>query len=91
MFLIIWTEGTIFIVHFWGAIFFADPCLWSSINILTVTNAMYIVVVCCDAEVSWVAALSLQCVGRALRGKTDYGIMAFADKVVCVSVQFVHV
>lgn len=22
-----------------------------------------------------------QCVGRALRGKTDYGIMAFADKV----------
>ena len=22
-----------------------------------------------------------QCVGRALRGKTDYGIMIFADKV----------
>jgi DNA excision repair protein ERCC-2 len=22
-----------------------------------------------------------QCVGRALRGKTDYGIMVFADKV----------
>ena len=24
-----------------------------------------------------------QCVGRALRGKTDYGIMLFADKVSC--------
>lgn len=23
----------------------------------------------------------MQCVGRALRGKTDYGIMVFADKV----------
>lgn len=23
----------------------------------------------------------MQCVGRALRGKTDYGIMIFADKV----------
>lgn len=22
-----------------------------------------------------------QCVGRALRGKTDYGLMIFADKV----------
>ena len=22
-----------------------------------------------------------QCVGRAMRGKTDYGIMVFADKV----------
>jgi len=22
-----------------------------------------------------------QCVGRAIRGKTDYGIMVFADKV----------
>ena len=25
--------------------------------------------------------LLLQCVGRAMRGKTDYGIMVFADKV----------
>lgn len=24
-----------------------------------------------------------QCVGRAIRGKTDYGIMVFADKVSC--------
>ena len=24
---------------------------------------------------------SAQCVGRALRGKTDYGLMVFADKV----------
>jgi len=24
---------------------------------------------------------SAQCVGRALRGKTDYGVMIFADKV----------
>ena len=24
-----------------------------------------------------------QCVGRAIRGKTDYGIMIFADKVKC--------
>lgn len=24
-----------------------------------------------------------QCVGRALRGKTDYGLMIFADKVSC--------
>lgn len=24
-----------------------------------------------------------QCVGRAIRGKTDYGIMVFADKVNC--------
>lgn len=23
-----------------------------------------------------------QCVGRAIRGKTDYGIMIFADKVI---------
>lgn len=23
-----------------------------------------------------------QCVGRAIRGKTDYGIMVFADKVI---------
>lgn len=27
----------------------------------------------------------IQCVGRALRGKTDYGIMIFADKVVICS------
>lgn len=26
-----------------------------------------------------------QCVGRALRGKTDYGIMIFADKVSMVT------
>jgi hypothetical protein len=28
-----------------------------------------------------------QCVGRVLRGKTDYGIMAFADKVLLKSVK----
>ena len=28
-----------------------------------------------------------QCVGRALRGKTDYGILVFADKV-CILLQF---
>jgi len=28
---------------------------------------------------------SAQCVGRALRGKTDYGVMVFADKVRLVS------
>lgn len=27
-----------------------------------------------------------QCVGRAIRGKTDYGLMIFADKV-CETVQ----
>ena len=26
-----------------------------------------------------------QCVGRVLRGKTDWGLMIFADKVVCFS------
>lgn len=25
-----------------------------------------------------------QCVGRAIRGKTDYGIMVFADKVTII-------
>ncbi len=29
-----------------------------------------------------------QCVGRAIRGKTDYGLMIFADKVCDVSTQF---
>lgn len=28
-----------------------------------------------------------QCVGRAIRGKTDYGLMIFADKVCDVSTQ----
>lgn len=28
-----------------------------------------------------------QCVGRAIRGKTDYGLMIFADKVCDVSAQ----
>lgn len=28
-----------------------------------------------------------QCVGRAIRGKTDYGLMIFADKVCDISTQ----
>ena len=35
----------------------------------------------CSLSLTPVCRLSLQCVGRALRGKTDYGIMVFADKV----------
>ena len=32
------------------------------------------------------SASFMQCVGRALRGKTDYGIMIFADKVQIVRI-----
>ena len=32
-----------------------------------------------------------QCVGRAMRGKTDYGVMVFADKVSDFSLLYMHV
>ena len=32
-----------------------------------------------------------QCVGRALRGKTDYGIMLFADKVLAQNLAYRNV
>lgn len=32
-----------------------------------------------------------QCVGRVLRGKTDYGLMIFADKVSSLIFSFLHI
>jgi len=32
-----------------------------------------------------------QCVGRAIRGKTDYGVMVFADKVIKININIIFI